>query len=61
MGNMDTQDSPRPELGEATTFSLIVYSRPLHMAHIQMAFLSQDSRVGIPKSHQLGLPRPWTP
>jgi hypothetical protein len=31
-------------LGEATTFPLIVYSGPLHGAHIQMAFLSRDSR-----------------
>jgi hypothetical protein len=27
-----------PDLGEATTFSLIVYYVPLHEAHIQMAF-----------------------
>ncbi len=32
----------RPDLGEATTFPLIVYSAPLHGAYIQMAFLSQD-------------------
>ncbi len=27
-----------PDLGEATTFPLIVYLVPLHKAHIQMAF-----------------------
>ncbi len=26
------------DLGEATTFPLIVYSTPLHEAHVQMAF-----------------------
>jgi hypothetical protein len=60
-GNMDTQDSPQPGLGEATTFPLIVYSGPLHGAHIQMAFLSWDSHVGVPKSCQPGLPRLWSP
>jgi len=56
-GNTDTQDSPRPGLGEATTFPLIVYSAAFHGAHIQMAFLSwdsQDSRDsygGVSKSH----------
>ncbi len=59
------QDEPRatrthkthhgPDLGEATTFPLIVYSTPLHMAHIQMVFLSQDSQVGILKLPRLGL------
>jgi hypothetical protein len=28
------------DLGEATTFPFIVYSMPLHEAHIQMTFLS---------------------
>jgi len=50
-----------PDLGEATTFPLIVYSRPFHGAHIQMAFLSRDSRVGVPKSRQLGLLGLWSP
>jgi len=47
-----------PDLGEATTFPLIVYSATLHGAHIQMAFLSRDSRVGVPKSRQPWL---WSP
>ncbi len=64
------QDEPRatrthkthhsPDLGEATTFPLIVYSRPLHGAHIQMTFLSRDFRVGVPKSRQWGLSQLWS-
>jgi hypothetical protein len=53
MGNTDTQDSPRPGLGEATTFPLIVYSMTRRGGGIQMAILSRDSRdsrVGVPKS-----------
>ncbi len=63
-GNTHTQDSPRLGLGEDTTFPLIVYSMPLHEACIQMAFLSRDSRdsrVGVPKSRQRGLPGLWIP
>jgi hypothetical protein len=33
-----SQDSPRPRLGEATTFPLIIYYATLHMNHIQMVF-----------------------
>jgi hypothetical protein len=34
-----------PDLGEATTFPLIVYYVPFHEAHIQMTFcLNWDSR-----------------
>ncbi len=32
------------DLGEATTFPLIVYYVPLHEAHIQMAFCPCESR-----------------
>jgi hypothetical protein len=38
MTNLDSQDSPRLGLGEAATFSLIVYYVPFHKTHIQMAF-----------------------
>ncbi len=58
-GNTDTQDSPRLGLGEVTTFPLIVYSVTLHGACIQMAFLSRDSRVGVPKSRHQGLSGLW--
>ncbi len=60
-GNTNTQDSLRPGLGEATAFPLIIFSVPLHGGHIQMVFLSRDSRVGVPKSRQRGLPRLWSP
>jgi len=42
-------------LTTATTFRLIVYSMASHGAYIQMAFLSWDSRVGVPKLRQMGL------
>jgi hypothetical protein len=52
-----------PDLGEATTFPLIVYFVTLHGAHIQMAFHSwdsRDSRPGVPKSRPAGLPGLWS-
>jgi len=61
MGNMDTQDSPQPELGRSHHLTLIVYFVAGHGAYIQMAFLSRDSRVGVLKSRQLGLPQLWSP
>jgi hypothetical protein len=39
MGSLDTQDSPRPGLGEATIFPLIMYSVPLHGATSKWFFL----------------------
>jgi hypothetical protein len=60
-----------PDLGEATTFPLIVYYVPLHKAHIQMAFCpgtpkweswdsqSWDSQMGVVRFPKLGLPRLW--
>ncbi len=69
--HLQCQDEPRatwthkthhgPDLGEATTFPLILYFVPLHKACIQMAFLSRDSRVGVSKSHQRGLLGLWSP
>ncbi len=44
------------DLGEATTFPLIVYSMHGHGTNTQMSFLSRDSQVGIPKFPKLGLP-----
>jgi hypothetical protein len=46
-----------PDLGEATTFPFIIYYAPLHEAHIQMAFLSQDSQMGVLKLPRLELPQ----
>jgi hypothetical protein len=60
-GNTDTQDSPRPGLKGShhlPPYSILV---PLHGAHIQMAYLSWDPRVGVQKSRQQGLPGLWSP
>jgi len=46
-----------PDLGEATTFPLIVDSMPLHEAHIQMAFCFGTPKMGVPKFPKLGLPQ----
>jgi hypothetical protein len=61
MGNMDTLDSPRPELGGSHHLPLIVYFVARHEAYIQMPFLSRDSQVGVLKSRWLGLLRLWSP
>jgi hypothetical protein len=37
-----------PDLGEATTFSLVVFSVALHGGHIQMAFWLKFPRLGLP-------------
>jgi hypothetical protein len=44
------------DLGEATTFPLIVYYAPFHDAHIQMAFC-----LGTSKLPKLGLLQLWGP
>ncbi len=54
------------DLGEAITFPLIVYSMPLHEAHIQMAFCSGTpttlgSQMGVSKLSKLRLPQLWGP
>ncbi len=60
-GNMDTQDSPRPGLGGShhlPPYSKLCSSpRRLH----PNGYFSRDSRVGVPKSRQMGLPRLWSP
>jgi hypothetical protein len=43
--DLNSQDSPRPELEEATTFPLIVYYVPLHESHIQMAFCLRSPEI----------------
>ncbi len=48
-----------PDLGEATTFPLVVYFVPSHGTSIQMSFLSQDSQVRVLKVPKLGLSRLW--
>jgi hypothetical protein len=59
--NTDTLNLPQPGLGGSHHLPLIVYSVAGHGAYIQMVFLSRDSRVGVPKSRQMGLPRLWSP
>ncbi len=60
-GNTDTQDSPRPELGGShhlPPYSILCSSpRRLHPND----YFSRDSRVGVSKSRQMGLPGLWSP
>jgi hypothetical protein len=60
-GNTDTQDSPRPGLGGShhlPPYSILCSSpRRLH----PNGYFSRDSRVGVSKSHQMGLPGLWSP
>jgi hypothetical protein len=50
-----------PDLGEATTFSFIVYFVHAHKTSTQNVILSRDSQVGLSKFLKLGLPRLWGP
>jgi hypothetical protein len=60
-GNTDTQDSPRPGLGGShhlPPYSILCSSpQRLH----PNGYFSRDSRVGVPKSRQMGLPGLWSP
>jgi len=60
-GNTDTQDSPRLELGGShhlPPYSILCdSSRSPH----PNGYFSRDSRVGVPKSRQMGLPGLWSP
>jgi hypothetical protein len=60
-GNTDTQDSPRPGLGGShhlPPYSILCDSpRSPHPND----YFSWDSRVGVPKSCQMGLPGLWSP
>ncbi len=46
-GNIDSFDSPRPELGEATTFPHIVFSTLLNRTYIRMALFQRRSPENI--------------
>ncbi len=46
-----------PDLGEAITFPLIIFSMPGHRAYIQMSFCPRTTKLGIPKFLKLGLPQ----
>jgi hypothetical protein len=50
-----------PDLGEATTFPLIVLYVPGHRAYTQMLFCPRTSKLGIPKFFKLGLLQLWKP
>ncbi len=60
-GNTDTQNSPRPGLGGShhlPPYSILSDSpRNPH----PNGYFSRDSRVGVPKSRQMGLPGLWSP
>jgi hypothetical protein len=60
-GNTDTQDSPRPELGGSHHLPpySILCSSPWRLH--PNGYFSQDSRVGVPKSRQMGLLGLWSP
>jgi hypothetical protein len=49
-----------PDLGETTTFPLIVYFVPLHEAHIQMTFCPETPKWG-PKISKVGIPTTFGP
>jgi hypothetical protein len=53
--NMDSQDSPQPELGEATNFPLIVYYVHGHRTSTQISFCHLE----VPKFPKLGLLPLW--
>jgi hypothetical protein len=46
-------------LGEATTFPLIVFSMPSHEASTQMSFCPETCKLGVPKFSKLGLLQLW--
>jgi hypothetical protein len=48
-----------PDLGEATTFPLIVFSMPGHIAYTQMSFCLGTPKLGVLKFLKLGLLRLW--
>ncbi len=62
-GNTDIQDSPRPGLGGSNhlpPYNILCDSpRGLHPNGFSLSGLPRDSRVGVPKSRQLGLPGLW--
>jgi hypothetical protein len=49
------------DLGEATTFPLIVYSVHGHRTSTQMSFCPGTPKLGLPKFPKLGFPRLWGP
>ncbi len=60
MGNTDTLNSPWPGLEGSHHFPFYSIVMVSHEGYIQMAFLPQDSQVGVPKSRQLGFSQLWS-
>jgi hypothetical protein len=61
MGNTDTQDSPRPELGGShhlPLYSILCNSRRRWHPN---GYISQDSRVGVSKLFRVGVLELWMP
>ncbi len=50
-----------PDLGEATTFPLIVFFVLGNRACTQMSFCHETPKLGVPKFPKLGLPQLWRP
>ncbi len=50
-----------PDLGEANTFPLMVFSVPGHKAYTQMSFCTEAPNLGVLKFPKLGLPQLWRP
>jgi hypothetical protein len=46
-------------LGEATTFSLLVFFVISHRGYIQMSFCLETPKLGVPKFPKLGLSAFW--
>ncbi len=57
----DSQDSPWLEVGEATTFPIIVFSMPDHGGCTQMSFCPRTPKLEVPKFLKLGFPQLWKP
>jgi len=60
-GNTDTQDSPRPGLGGShhlPPYSILCDSPQSPHPN---GYFSRNSRAGVPKSRQMGLPGLWSP
>jgi hypothetical protein len=61
MATIDSQNSPWPGLGEATTFPLTLFYVSGHGANTQMSFCPRTPKLGIPKFPKLGLSWLWRP
>jgi hypothetical protein len=57
----NSQDSSCSDLGDATTFPLIVFTMPSHRAYTQMSFFPRTPKLKVSKFSKLKLPRFWRP